>query len=77
MPKEGTVEAVPAGEIVHLQGQDETVAAKCGENRGRWICSTHDTGAFGNNLEKDQHISQPGHHRMVWLCLTHSAIEEP
>jgi hypothetical protein len=47
-----------------------TVAAACELNEGRWRCLTHEEG-FGNQMQKDCHIGEPGEHVLAWVCFAH------
>ena len=70
------VETVAEGEVIRLVAgpqQDEvrefTVKPKCSEDRGRWLCVTHDK-VFWNNCEKDSHLER-GAHVVAWFCAAH------
>lgn len=55
-----------------------TVAPACGENRGRWVCTTH-AELFDNQMQKDIHVGNPHHAGpcvLAWVCNEHGA-EQP
>jgi hypothetical protein len=67
-----------AGATFTIGGAEYTVGPACGENRGRWVCTTHGE-LFDNQMQKDIHLSNP-HHRqactLAWVCNEHGA-EQP
>lgn len=65
---------VDEGEEVVWDGATTVVQSPCDTPGGNWLCVTHDA-TFGNNMQKDSHISN-GEHTLAWLCRTHG-LEVP
>lgn len=64
-----TVEAATLGTTFTVDEIEYTVAEKCDQNTGRWVCITHSE-VFPIQLAKDLHISEGGH-VLAWVCLEH------
>jgi hypothetical protein len=67
----GTVAPAVEGTEFEIGGMKFTVGAKCEENQGQWVCTTHSE-VFRNQLGKDSHIGT-GSHVLAWACLSHGA----
>ena len=67
--------SVEVDETYEIGDQNHKVKESCGSNGGRWICVTHPTERFQNQLQKDSHISR-GTHVLGWICFQHG-LERP
>ena len=68
----GTVEAVLPGLELPSGPNREPVVVQlaCDEDAGQWLCVTHGM-MFGNQLQKDGHVAEDGHHLLAWHCYSH------
>lgn len=82
MTKTATVDAAKPGVTFEMKAHPAdmvkmrryTVAEKCEQNAGQWICITHKQ-VFRNQFMKDSHIFT-GRHLLAWICFEHG-VETP